>query len=152
MARPFRPPLTAPARRAATAAAALALGLLPLAPAAARAAETPYPPATTFKEVQLQVLSCSRENTAPTCRKARELADPLLDHPRLSTSCKDALWSVRQKAVPAESNSVERRDGLDRISRDLAAYCRQPFQPSASQEGDKGGRKPFSLIPGSSNP
>lgn len=126
--------------------ALLANGAVALAPAAAGAAEAPYPPATTFKEVQLKVLTCGRENSAASCSQARSLADPLLDHPRLSTSCKDALWSVRQKAVTAEGNSAERRDGLDRISRDVAAYCRQPYQPSASQSEEKGGRKPFSLL------
>ena len=145
MARLLRPAMFS-LRRALLASALLAHGAVVLAPSTAGAAEAPYPPATTFKEVQLKVVTCGRENNAASCGQARSLADPLLDHPRLSTSCKDALWSVRQKAVAAEENSAERRDGLDRISRDVAAYCRQPYQPSASQEGEKGGRKPFSLL------
>jgi len=149
---PRRRPLP-PAPRAALASLALVapalagLGLvapaLVLAPALA---EPPYPPATTFREVQLQTLSCSRENTAASCRQARALADPLLDHPRLSTSCKDALWSVRQRSVVAEGNSLERRDSLDRASRDVAAYCRQPYVPPDNTGIEKPSSKPFSLL------
>ncbi|MFM9103505.1 MAG: hypothetical protein ACKOPS_20105, partial [Cyanobium sp.] len=51
---------------------------LSLAAPAVGAAEAPYPPAATVKEVQLQVLSCGRENTTASCRTARSLADPQL--------------------------------------------------------------------------
>jgi hypothetical protein len=113
---------------------------------AAYAAEAPYPPATTFKEIQVRTLDCGRENSASSCGQARRLADPLMDNPRLSTSCKDALWTVRQLAVVAPSNGPERRDPIDRASRDVGAFCRQPYQPPASTAVDKPGSKPFSLI------
>jgi len=122
--------------------AALASGL---APSPAFAAEAPYPPATTFREVQLTAFSCGRDNTRTDCEKARRLADPLLDHPRLSTACKDALWSVRQLSVAAPQNSSERRDPIDKASRDVAAYCRQPYVPDTAQPTTNPGGKPFSF-------
>ena len=116
-----------------------------LAAAPAFAAEAPYPPATTFREVQLTTFSCGRDNTQADCDKARRLADPLLDHPRLSTACKDALWSVRQLSVVAPQNSPERRDPIDKASRDVAAYCRQPYVPETAQPTTNPGGKPFSF-------
>jgi hypothetical protein len=121
------------------------LALLP-APAL-RAAEAPYPPETSFREVQLRTLTCGRDNTAASCDQARRLADPLLDHPRLSTSCKDALWSVRQRAVVAPLNSPERRDPIDKASRDVIAYCRQPYRADSSKPVEIPGGKPFSFKP-----
>ena len=64
---------------------------------------------------------------------------------RLPASCKDALWAVRQKAVTAPANSLERRDPIDKASRDVAAYCRQPFVPAAAANKDNPGGKPFNL-------
>lgn len=124
--------------------AALTTGL---AAGRAWAAEAPYPPATTFREVQLTTFSCGRDNTQADCDKARRLADPLLDHPRLSTACKDALWSVRQLSVTAPQNSPERRDPIDKASRDVAAYCRQPYVPETAQPTTNPGGKPFSFKP-----
>ena len=109
------------------------------------AAEAPYPPATTFREVQLTAFSCGRDNTQADCDKARRLADPLLDHPRLSTACKDALWSVRQLSVVTPRNSPERRDPIDKASRDVAAYCRQPYVADTTQPTTNPGGKPFSF-------
>jgi len=117
-----------------------ALGALP-----AFAAEAPYPPATTFREVQLTAFNCGRDNTPTTCDKARRLADPLLDNPRLSTACKDALWSVRQLSVAAPLNGPERRDPIDKASRDVAAYCRQPYVADTAQPTSNPGGKPFSF-------
>lgn len=129
-----------------TAGLTLATGLsAALAAAPAIAADTPYPPAATFREVQLTAFSCGRDNSADTCGKARRLADPLLDNTRLSTACKDALWSVRQLAVVAPQNSPERRDPIDKASRDVAAYCRQPYVPETAQPTTNPGGKPFSF-------
>jgi hypothetical protein len=84
----------------------------------------PFPPASEFRSLQLITLACSRENTAEPCDKARSLADPLLDHPRLPASCKDTLWTIRQRSVVATSNSFERREPIDRAARSLTAVCR----------------------------
>lgn len=110
-----------------------------------RAAEAPFPPASTFRAIQLETLTCGRDNTSSSCEKARRLADPLLDHPRLSTACKDALWSVRQKAVTAPTNSFERRDPIDKASRDVTSYCRQPYVPAAASTNENPGGKAFTL-------
>ena len=118
-----------------------------LAAGPAWAADAPYPPATTFREVQLTAFNCGRDNTPTDCDKARRLADPLLDHPRLSTACKDALWSVRQLSVVAPQNSPERRDPIDKASRDVAAYCRQPYVADTTQPTTNPGGKPFSFKP-----
>ncbi len=141
----------APLRRTAPL-ASLSLGLsagltlsTSLAAGPAWAAEAPYPPATTFREVQLTAFSCGRDNTQADCDKARRLADPLLDHPRLSTACKDALWSVRQLSVVTPQNSPERRDPIDKASRDVAAYCRQPYVADTAQPTTNPGGKPFSF-------
>jgi hypothetical protein len=124
-----------PAWRGAARALAAGLGLLAagplLAAAPLRAGGTTYPAATLFQEIQRETLNCGRENTASSCERARRLADPLLDHPRLSSSCKDALWAVRQRAVVAPANSLARRDPIDSASRDVGAFCRQPNQPAA---------------------
>jgi hypothetical protein len=116
-----------------------------LAAGPAWAAEAAYPPASTFREVQLTTFSCGRDNTQADCDKARRLADPLLDHPRLSTACKDALWSVRQLSLVAPQNSPDRRDPIDKASRDVAAYCRQPYVADTTQPTTNPGGKPFSF-------
>ncbi len=84
----------------------------------------PFPPSAEFRSLQLIALACSRENTSEPCDKARSLADPLLDHPRLPASCKDTLWTIRQRSVVAASNSFERREPIDRAARSLTAVCR----------------------------
>ncbi|MFM7312830.1 MAG: hypothetical protein ACKO0M_06645 [Cyanobium sp.] len=104
--------------------------LLAGAPALGQQAASPYPPAELFRSLQLTALACSRDNTASSCDKARAMADPLLDHPRLSASCKDTLWTIRQKSVVAPANTIERRDGIDRPAKDVTAFCRQPIRPS----------------------
>jgi len=109
----------------------LAALLLGAAPAGAQPVSL-YPPASQFRSLQLLTLSCGRDNTSASCDKARAMADPLLDHPRLSASCKDSLWAIRQKAVTAPTNSPERRDGIDRAAKDVTVLCRQPNRPATA--------------------
>jgi hypothetical protein len=112
----------------------------------------PFPPAADFRSLQLITLSCSRENTPETCGQARQLADPLLDHPRLAASCKDALWSIIQRAVVAPSNSFQRRDAIDREARRLTVVCRQQLPAATpSGEGPPGPRGGLNLISPSRN-
>jgi hypothetical protein len=99
----------------------------------------PFPPAADFRSLQLTTLACSRENTPESCERARQQADPLLDHPRLPASCKDALWSIIQRAVVAPSNSIERRDAIDREARRLTVVCRQQL-PAAKPSGGESPR------------
>jgi len=90
---------------------------------------SPYPAAALFRSLQLILFGCSRDNSSASCEQAQRQADGLLDHPRLSSSCKDILWSIRQTATTAAANGLERRDRLDRTARDLPIYCRQPAAP-----------------------
>lgn len=131
---------TAPSARAVLsrqAAPGLAAVLLLAGPVGA-APESIYPPASQFRSLQLITLACGRDNDATSCDKARALADPLLDHPRLSASCKDSLWAIRQKAVVAPTNSRERRDPIDRAAKDVTMFCRQPARPASAGSSGAG--------------
>lgn len=114
---------------------AFALGGLLLTPLPAlRAREVAYPSTASWRELQLAVLTCGRENTAASCDPLRSSTDPLLDHPRLPASCKDTLWSIRERAVTAASNSYERREALNRLASDLMVFCppRSPAKAGGS--------------------
>jgi hypothetical protein len=116
----------------------LAALMLLSAPALAEPASL-YPPSSLFRSLQLTALACGRDNDAANCDKARAMADPLLDHPRLSATCKDTLWAIRERARAAAGNSPERRDGIDRAAKDVTVFCRQPARPaSASGSGTAG--------------
>ena len=116
----------------------LAAVVLLAAPAGAEPASL-YPPSSTFRSLQLTTLACGRDNDAASCDKARAMADPLLDHPRLSATCKDSLWTIRQKAIAATTNSPERRDAIDRAARDVTVFCRQPGKPASGGDSGAGG-------------
>jgi hypothetical protein len=103
--------------------------LVPTAPVWAGPDLDTYPPGATFRKLQLSTLACGRENTAQACDQARREADPMLDHRRLSASCKDALWQIRQLAVAAPANSLERRDPIDKAAREVTVLCRPPATP-----------------------
>ncbi|WP_216903674.1 hypothetical protein [Synechococcus sp. CCY 9618] len=110
------------------------LPLLGTSPLLAATELPPFPPSSEFRSLQLITLACSRENSTEPCDRARSLADPLMDHPRLPASCKDVLWDIRQLAKVAASNSYDRREGIDRAARILTDVCRQKLpaaQPTA---------------------
>ena len=91
-----------------------------------------FPPSQLFRELQLSTIACGRENKAEPCDKARTMADPLMDHPKLSGSCKDSLWSIRERAVVAAKNTYQRRETLNRDSTDLIALCKPATKPVGS--------------------
>lgn len=128
--------------------ASLSLGLgLPAFSGQARPAPLDprvYPPASLFRSLQLTTLACSRENNTESCQQARQQADPLLDHPRLPASCKDALWSIRERAVVASGNTYQRREGIDRLANDLVVFCRERGKPSAKPGEGAAPGSPFS--------
>jgi hypothetical protein len=115
--------------------------LLALLPLPLQAAGTPkldptlYPPPDTFRSLQLAVLACGRENTAALCEKARLQADPLLDHPRLPSVCKDVLWNIRQKSVVGAANDFNRRDQIEKLAREVSGICSQIPKPKAEGGG-----------------
>lgn len=122
------------------------------APLQASPKDPPYPSMDQLRELQLHTFACGRDNTADTCAQARSMADPLMDHPRLGASCKDAIWTIRERAKPAATNSYERREALNRAGQDLLPFCKQQSRSVAPSKTDtkpaekKGG---FGLIPGS---
>jgi hypothetical protein len=111
--------------RRASLAAVAALGLLHGAPLVAGPKDVDYPSTDLFRRLQLDVLDCGRENNATSCDAARKVADPLMDHPRLPASCKDLLWTIREKAVVAPTNTFTRREQLNRAASDLMPICRE---------------------------
>ena len=93
---------------------------------------TTFPPNQVFREIQLSTIACGRENSPEPCERARNLADPLMDHPKLPASCKDTLWDIRERAVVARNNTYERREALNRDSTDLLALCKPATKPVGS--------------------
>ena len=100
-----------------------------------------FPPASVFRTLQLTTLACGRENVADRCAEARRQADPLLDHPRLPARCKDVLWSIRNLAVEASTNSLARRDPIDQVAGEVTIACRQVLKvkPDDKPQGSGAG-------------
>ena len=133
---------------------ALALGLIALlaAPVQAAPKDPPYPSMELLRELQLQTFACGRENTIEACGKASTMADPLMDHPRLGATCKDAIWTIRERAKPATTNTFERREALNRAGQDVIPFCKQQTRsvaPSKTDTKPKEKKGVFNLIPGS---
>lgn len=135
-------PATGLRQAAATALLAPALMLLAAAlskPASAQntAAEdaTTFPEPGVFREIQLKTMACGRENRNEPCQQARAMADPLMDHPKLPASCKDALWSILEKATVAPSNSYTRREALNKDATDVTSRCKPATKPVGSSGG-----------------
>ena len=105
-----------------------------------------------LRELQLQTFACGRDNTIEACGKASTMADPLLDHPRLGANCKDAIWTIRERAKPAATNTFERREALNRAGQDLIPFCKQQTRsvaPSKTDSKPQEKKGVFGLIPGS---
>jgi hypothetical protein len=112
--------------------------LLPLPALAATSAKlnpTVYPPPATFRSLQLALLACGRENTVAVCDQVRRQADPLLDHPRLPSACKDVLWNIRQKAVVGAADDFSRRDRIEKLAREVNPICSPLAKPKPNAEG-----------------
>ncbi|MFM8975452.1 MAG: hypothetical protein ACKOFN_07080 [Vulcanococcus sp.] len=95
----------------------------------------PFPSAESLREVQLVTIACARENSEERCKAARDLADPLLDHPRLPASCKDLLWSITERARTASSNSFERRAAITDPAERILLVCRSAEKPAPDPKG-----------------
>ena len=133
---------------------ALALGLIALlaAPLQAAPKDPPYPSMELLRELQLQTFACGRDNTVEACGKASTMADPLMDHPRLGATCKDAIWTILERAKPATTNTFERREALNRAGQDVIPFCKQQTRtvaPSKTDTKPKEKKGAFNLIPGS---
>ncbi len=120
-----------------------ALLLLALAlPVQAAEPYVPWPSKEKLREIQLAAYSCSRENNASDCSRARSLADPLMDHPRLPVVCKDVLWAVIERSTIADSNDYKRRDSIDSQARRLTISCAEPVKKTPKPNQPQGGSKP----------
>ena len=128
-------------------------GLAITHPAAVTAQEPDYPSEELLRRLQLETIACGRDNRREDCDKARATADPMLDNPLLSGTCKDRLWQIGQQAVVVPQNGFERREDLTRAANDMTRFCRRQTRtvnPSAQQA--PGGKRPasgFGLVPGS---
>jgi len=92
----------------------------------------PFPSQESLRDVQLAALACARENSAESCSKAKQLGDPLLDHPRLPANCKDLIWLMLEEAKPAATNSFSRRDAISKPAEQLLLVCRSSEKPQAT--------------------
>jgi len=122
----------------------LFLGLAILAPCAVRAQlkYVPFPTKSELRSLQLLAYACSRENTVDTCTRTLELANPLMDHPRLPAACKDTVWELMQEAKPATTNSSQRRDGIDSPARRLTMVCADPEKRNKQKNPPSAGSPP----------
>lgn len=107
------------------------LGLALLLPSTAQAKpkKVPFPTREELRSLQLLAYNCSRANDQESCSKTRNLADPLMDNPRLSAACKDTIWELVQASEVVSSNSFQRRDSIDRPARRLTLVCSEPEKP-----------------------
>ncbi|KZR78741.1 hypothetical protein [Prochlorococcus marinus] len=120
------------------------LGLFAISTPAARS-EVEYIPFPTKEEllsIQLQAYACSRDNDAAACSRTRALIDPLLDHPRLPSSCKDVVWDLLQVANKVPNNSFQRRDTIDQPAKRLSIVCINPAKQTTPKPSQKGGLVP----------
>ena len=95
----------------------------------AKPKKVPFPTKEELRSLQLMAYSCSRANNEDSCSKTRNLADPLMDHPRLSAACKDNVWELIQASQVVSTNSFQRRDSIDRPARRLTLVCAKPDKP-----------------------
>ncbi len=84
----------------------------------------PMPNKEVLRNIQEQAYICSQNNDVEACNKTRELADPLMDHPRLPYACKDTIWELIQMAKHSDLNSFIRRDSIDLPARRLSIICK----------------------------
>ena len=102
----------------------------------------PIPTKEELRSIQLQAYDCSRDNDAEACSRTRALIDPLLDHPRLPSSCKDVVWNLLQVANKVPNNSFQRRDAIDRPAKRLSIVCINPAKQTTPKPSQQGGLAP----------
>ena len=90
-----------------------------------------FPNRDSLQALQLAFLSCARENTAASCTMAVQRADPLLDHPRLPSRCKDLIWELMQQAQSSAENTYRRRQAISQPAERLLLVCRSAESPAA---------------------
>ncbi len=122
--------------------AVLGLLLLSATPAFSELEYVPIPTKEELRSIQLQAFTCSRTNEAEACRRTRQMVDPLMDHPRLPSSCKDVVWDLLQVAKTASKNSFQRRDAIDSPARRLSVICINSTRQKSPNPSNHGGLVP----------
>lgn len=122
--------------------AALGLLLLSATPAFSELEYVSIPTKEELRSIQRQAFTCSRTNDAEACRRTRQMVDPLMDHPRLPSSCKDVVWDLLQVAKTASKNSFQRRDSIDSPARRLSVICINPTRQKSPNPSNQGGLVP----------
>ena len=105
--------------------------LLLLAMATPAIAAEPYehwPSKDELRGIEQAAYACSRDNSTEACSRVRELADPLMDHSRLSGLCKDVLWSLMDEAKVASTNDFRRKDSITNTARRIPRVCGEPVK------------------------
>ena len=104
------------------------IGLV-LAVAAPAVGAKPYeawPNQELLRRLEQAAYACSRDNSTETCARVRQLADPLMDHSRLTGLCKDVLWSLMDEAKVANTNNFRRKDSIIATARRIPRVCAEP--------------------------
>ena len=101
------------------------IGLALAVAALAMAAEPnePWPSKDQLRSIEQAAYACSRDNSTETCARVRQLADPLMDHSRLTGLCKDVLWSLMDEAKVANTNNFRRKDSIIATARRIPRVC-----------------------------
>ncbi len=84
-----------------------------------------------LRYLQLQAYKCANKNTHKTCKKTREIADPLMDNPLLSTVCKDAIWALIDRSKEAQTNNINRITSIESSAEQVARLCKSKNQKSS---------------------
>ena len=96
------------------------------APATAMEPYEPWPSKDLLRSIEQGAYACSRDNSTEACSRVRQLADPLMDHSRLSGLCKDVLWSLMDEAKVANTNDFRRKDAITKTARRIPRVCAEP--------------------------
>ena len=88
----------------------------------------PWPSKEQLQGIERAAYACSRDNTTEACARVRQLADPLMDHPRLPGLCKDVLWSLMDESKAASTNDYRRKDTITNTARRIPRVCSEPVK------------------------
>ena len=97
-------------------------------PAIATVTYVSWPSKDQLQGIERAAYTCSRDNTTEACARVRQLADPLMDHPRLPGLCKDVLWSLMDEAKAASTNDFRRKDTITNTARRIPRVCSEPVK------------------------
>ena len=82
-----------------------------------------------LNKILIKAYACSKENTIIACNQVRGLANPLIDHPKLSAVCKDLVWDLLQNAKSAKVNDLKRKNSIDFPARKMINACIKKVNP-----------------------